>query len=488
MYSSKKEFERKRKAILIIAFFAVFIAFLLVLAPERVQKVDVSPRDPGKAAPGGTTVVKTDEEPAEPVSSSPRNSAIPSGKERRPPAAENKASGEDEPAPAGPVIPRFQDESGITFTFRDTIKENDAMYKILVGYGVSPRQVIEVDRAARPVYDLRRIKKGQILECELDRHGELTGFKFKVSPESLLVVTPGDEYSAELKWTPLKVEELPLSLNIRTSLWEAVTETDEHPALALKIAEIFQWQVDFLVDIREGDNICLLVEKLYDDTGYLGFGKVLAAEFRGECGDFEAFHFADPDGSSGYYDSEGVAVRKMFLKSPLNYTRVSSGFSSSRMHPILRRRMPHYGVDYAAPSGSPISASADGKVVFAGRKGPNGRMVEIRHNSVYSTYYLHLSRFARGVKRGAKVEQGQVIGYVGSTGRSTGPHLDYRMTRHGSYVNPLRVTSPSGKPVKDEYMALFRERVDTLLTRLPIDSSRVAGPFPAAHTRVTEDG
>ena len=489
VYSHKKEIERKRKAVLVLILAVVFIAFLLIVAPDRVRKVDVSRGKDAESVSTGSASGNIDGnafESAKKVAetgvsrSRSRNSRRPADRDAAAPGSSTqkndltKMSGSSGSAVR---MPRFSEGVDLVFTFRDTIEQNDILYNILTGYGVSPGQVFAVDHAARPLYDLRRIRVGQVLECEVDRLGKLKGLEFKISPESLLVVTPGDVYNVEMIEIPLKVEELPLSLKIETSLWQAVAETDENPSLALKIAEIFQWQVDFLVDIREGDRISLLVEKIFDESGFLGFGRVLAAEFSGECGEFDAFHYSDPQGNKGYYDSDGVAVRKMFLKSPLNYTRVSSGFSSSRMHPILRRRLPHYGVDYAAPYGTPVSAGADGTVAFAGRKGPNGNMVEIRHNSVYSTYYLHLSRFARGVRKGRKVEQGQVIGYVGSTGRSTGPHLDYRMKRYGSYVNPLRIESPSGEPVKKEYIDQFLQDRDQLLSRLPIDFSRIVGPF-----------
>jgi len=224
--------------------------------------------------------------------------------------------------------------------------------------------------------------------------------------------------------------------------------------------------VDFALDVREGDAFKAVVEKRYRNGEFVGYGSIPAAEFVNQGTTYQGFLFENKEGHSEYYDAKGRSLRRTFLKTPLEYARISSGFSYNRFHPIKKEWCPHPAIDYAAPVGTPVKTVGDGVVLGAGRDNASGKFVRIRHNSVYETYYLHLSRFGKGIKKGARVRQGQVIGYVGSSGMSTGPHLDFRMKKNGKYVNPRRIIAPVSPPVPRERIEAFRITVDPLLAQL----------------------
>ncbi len=253
---------------------------------------------------------------------------------------------------------------------------------------------------------------------------------------------------------------------VETSLWDAFVEIGENPEIALKLADVFAWEIDFLTDTRKGDTFTIIVEEIYCDGQFVEFGDIYAARYVNDGVEHLGFRFVGKDGRVGYYDYDGQSLKRVFLKSPLNYRRISSYFSRRRFHPILKVYRPHYGVDYAAPTGTPVVSIGDGRVVYAGWKGGMGKYVEIRHNNVYTSCYGHLSRFARGIRKGVRVSQGQVIGYVGMTGLATGPHLDFRIKRFGSYVNPLTIKYPRAEPISDEELRDFASLRDSLLRAL----------------------
>jgi murein DD-endopeptidase MepM/ murein hydrolase activator NlpD len=225
--------------------------------------------------------------------------------------------------------------------------------------------------------------------------------------------------------------------------------------LAVRVAQIYQWDIDFFRDLRQGDSFVVVAERQEIEGEFFGWGTIFAARFVNRGRVLDAIVYPDNDGHLGYFDLEGHPLRKQFLKAPLEFSRVTSGFSTNRFHPVLKRRMPHYGVDYGAPTGTPVHVTADGTVTLAGRNGGGGNMVRVRHTNGYETKYLHLSRFAKGIRRGVRVSQGQVIGYVGSTGLASGPHLDYRVQLNGRWINPLSISSPPVKPLADERLQRF---------------------------------
>ena len=254
---------------------------------------------------------------------------------------------------------------------------------------------------------------------------------------------------------PIVSEVVRLEGEVESSLFGAMDSAGGDPELAVQIAQIYQWDIDFLRDIRKGDTFIVVADRQTVDGEFYGWGTVFATRFINDGRTLDAVVYPDDSGRLGYYDLEGQPLRKQFLRSPLKFSRVTSRFSMSRFHPVLRRRMPHYGVDYGAPTGTPVHVTADGTVTLAARNGGGGNMVTVRHTNGYVTNYLHLSRYGKGVRRGTRVSQGQVIGYVGSTGLSTGPHLDYRVTLNGKWINPLAISSPAVKPLSEDRLQRF---------------------------------
>jgi len=240
----------------------------------------------------------------------------------------------------------------------------------------------------------------------------------------------------------------------------------KNPELILQFAEVFEWEIDFLTEPQRGDSFRLIFEEYTMDGNFVKYGDILAAEYRSGNQTTQAVSYQIPGGRKDWFDPLGKSVRKAFLKSPLNYRRISSRFSYARFHPILKIYRPHLGVDYAAPAGTPIVSSADGVVTYAGWRGGLGKAVEIRHANGFVTSYGHLSGIARGIRSGTRVKQKDLIGYVGSTGLATGPHLDYRVKVNGRFVNPLKMVSPPVEPVKPEHLADFKAHRDNLLYAL----------------------
>lgn len=249
---------------------------------------------------------------------------------------------------------------------------------------------------------------------------------------------------------PVTVYTYVLNGSVETSLSEAMYTLNVGDIITAAIADIFAWDINFFIDPRKGDFFQVIFEKKVVNGRCCGYGTVIAAKYNliGQKS-YNAFGMPDSDGWINYYDSDGKAVQKQFLKAPLRYSRVSSGFSYRRRHPILGIVRPHLGVDYAAPAGTPVHAAADGKIVFAGKKGDYGNMVIVAHGGAYKTFYGHLKSFFRNIRSGTYVKQGDVVGTVGATGLATGPHLDYRMQRGGSFVNPMKIVSPSLRGISD---------------------------------------
>lgn len=326
----------------------------------------------------------------------------------------------------------------------------------------------EIDRLIRnstAVFDVRKIRSGNhyTLFCSKDSTARAEYMVYEHDPTTSYVFSFNDSlnitpYRKEIKST-IKYA----SATIETSLWDAMLNDGMHPSLVARLSEIFAWSLDFF-GLQKGDSFKVVYEELSIDDKPLDVGKIYCAEFRGAGTEIFAIPFIQ-GGTESYFDSEGNSLRKAFLKAPLQFSRVTSRFSSSRMHPILRIRRPHYGVDYAAPIGTPVLAIGDGRVTKAGIESGSGRVVRITHNSVYSTAYLHLSRFGQGIAPGFWVKQGDIVGYVGSSGLSTGPHLDFRIYMNGSPVDPLKVEAPPVEPVSPENMVNF-EKIKTVAVSL----------------------
>lgn len=260
------------------------------------------------------------------------------------------------------------------------------------------------------------------------------------------------------------------------SLWNTLINMGERPALVINYAEILSYEVDFLTEVNEGDSFAILLDKYYVDSMFLRDGRIYAVQFKGRVGTYAGYYYRTPTGHSDYYNERGQSLRKTVLRSPLQFAKVTSHFGM-RFHPIYRVRRPHQGVDYGAPSGTPVSAIADGSVSFAGWRGGYGRLVEIQHSGGLSSRYGHLSGFGAGIRTGRRVRQGQTIGYVGMTGDATGPHLHFEIRRGGNPVNPLKVIPPRAEPVPRSLMADFNRVRDSYIAALttvaaPVDSAR----------------
>ncbi|MFH1680093.1 MAG: M23 family metallopeptidase [Candidatus Eisenbacteria bacterium] len=267
------------------------------------------------------------------------------------------------------------------------------------------------------------------------------------SGERFIARREGEAWAASAETKPIRREIAHFRGTIRSSLWESLIEEGASPDLVVRFADIFSWTFDFLTDCREGDRFDLIAEAIYQEGEFRRHGDVLAARYDGERGKVAGILFRPEGGKAAYFAPDGSSLQKAFLRSPLSYRRISSGFSHRRFHPVLKRYMPHLGIDYAAAAGTPVVTIGEGTVAFAGWKRGFGKIVEVRHPRSYTTTYGHLSRYAQGIRAGARVGQGQVIGYVGSTGLATGPHLDFRMKRGPTYVNPLKIEIPSADPV-----------------------------------------
>lgn len=335
--------------------------------------------------------------------------------------------------------------------------------ELLLPHDFTPSRVIEIRDACRQVYNLDRILAGQKIRL-FRRAGEYLSLQLDLDPEHFLEVDLSlSPPSASLKSRPVTRQLVLVEGLIKDSLITAINQAGEQDLLALMMAEIFGWVIDFYVDLRPNDSFRLLVEKKYINGQFSGYGPILAARFTNKNQTYEAYRYVFPDsGRADYFETDGRSLRKEFLKSPLRYARITSRFSYNRLHPIRKIYRPHYGVDYAAPIGTPVRATADGQVTFAGWNGAAGRMVKIRHKNAYETMYLHLRSLAPGIKAGTRVEAGQVIGYVGSSGESTGPHLDYRLLYHGRYVNPLSWKFQPADPLPAHYLPDFQQKVKVL--------------------------
>jgi murein DD-endopeptidase MepM/ murein hydrolase activator NlpD len=346
------------------------------------------------------------------------------------------------------------------------IKRNGFLSSVLIEHGVTMEEIDMVTRNSATVFDVRKIRSGNsyTLFCRKDSTAHADYFVYEHDPVTWYIFSFNDS----LNITPYRKEVKSIvkyaSATIKTSLWDAMLEGGLHPSLVVGLSDIFAWSIDFF-GLQQGDSFKVIYEELSIDEKPLAVGKIYGAQFSGSGLVIYAIPFIQ-DGKESFFDGEGNSLRKAFLKAPLQFSRVSSRFSSSRMHPILRIRRPHYGVDYAAPAGTPVMAIGDGRVTQTSYENGSGRMVRIVHNSVYSTAYLHLSRFGSGIAPGVYVKQGDIIGYVGTSGLSTGPHLDFRFYKNGSPVDPLRVEAPPVEPVSEANKVKFEKSKTVVLSLL----------------------
>ena len=343
---------------------------------------------------------------------------------------------------------------------------------LLLQADVDSPTTYQIIQAARPLMNFRRLKQGQKVLLVRSRVGQFESLRYRVSPgEEIVISRHGDKFEATSRQVPSSTEIVAIQGNVRSSLFDAILERGEHAELAVRLADIFAWDLDFYTDPQPDDTFRLLFEK----TNYGGdqasvYGRILVAEYINNGHPYRAVLFDDHAGRPGYYSPEGKSLQKAFLRSPLKFAaRISSHYTIRRFHPVLKRYRPHLGTDYAAPTGTPVQAVAAGRVLYAGRLGGDGIMVRLKHANGYQSYYLHLSRLL--VRTGQAVKQGQQIGSVGATGLATGPHLDFRVRRGGRFVNFEAMKLPPATPVSQKQFGEFVAQRDYWISKLDAAST-----------------
>ncbi|MEX0927946.1 MAG: peptidoglycan DD-metalloendopeptidase family protein, partial [Balneolales bacterium] len=368
--------------------------------------------------------------------------------------------------PPEPVLDNFGFDSEAFRVEQRRVQRHENLSLILQRQGVGHGRIHNISQASQGVFNLRRIVAGRPvhLYTTADTLERLSHLVYERDAVNYVVFNLDEPYTVELGERQVSSRERIVEGTISRSLYESFLEMDADPRLAYSLADVFAWQIDFY-RIREGDRFKVLFDEKVIDGETVGLGRIKAADFHHRGTEFNALYF-EQNGRGDYFDKEGNSLRKAFLRAPLEYSRISSRFTNSRMHPILRQNRPHHGTDYAAPTGTPIRAVGDGQIVHAAYDRNNGNFIKIRHNNKYETGYLHMSRLANGMRNGTPVSQGQIIGFVGSTGLATGPHLCYRFWRNGKAVDPYRIDFPSSNPVEDQYLTDYEDHKAGLLSAL----------------------
>ncbi len=354
------------------------------------------------------------------------------------------------------------------------IEFGDTLETLLDSTGLSTIEARQLAASFAEHVDPRQIRAGGILQLEYTPDDILSRIWLKSGEEGRVEARrDGDEFLVEFVPSVITTEQVLITGRIETSLWDALRQSGESPALVAQMADVFQWDIDFF-GLRKGDWFSLVVDRRYADAELVGYNDLSVARFHHNGVTYQAFRFDPVSGNGGYYSDDGTPLKKQFLRSPLRFSRITSGYTSKRFHPVLKKYRPHYGVDYGAPIGTPVMATADGTVISASYGKANGNMVRLRHVRRMETFYLHMSRFAKGVKPGVRVRQGQTIGFVGKTGLASGPHLDYRIKVNGKYINPLSLRSVAPDPLKGNALAQFKATRDELLPLLPDPLTKMA--------------
>src|SRR5580700_5780212 len=346
---------------------------------------------------------------------------------------------------------------------------------LLRAVGIDAETAGRLAASAQSVFDLRHLRAGNRLDVGRSVLGELRSVRYRIDTDRVLSIAPqGNEVHSEIQTIPSEMQTIGVMGEVHGSLFEAVINGGEKPELAMRLAQIFGWDLDFYTDPRPGDTFRVVVEKKVLSNGeLLSYGRILAAEYKNAGHPYGAVLFHDASGAPAYFTPEGKSMKKAFLHSPLKFAAaITSHFSNARFHPILKEYRPHLGIDYGAPSGTPVQTIGDGKVIFAGPKGGAGNLIQIKHTNGYETYYMHLSRIL--VRTGQRVEQGERIGLVGMTGLATGPHLDFRIENHGQFLNFEHLPLPPSDPVTKSDWAAFATARDHAVNLFPVPGTVVA--------------
>ena len=369
--------------------------------------------------------------------------------------------------PAAPTPAAAPQEANIAFsTIEVVVNRNDTMDRLFRRFELNLADLATLRGLPELRSQLDRLKPGELLRL-MHRGGELVGLERKLSDsETLKVTRDANGFSSDVLENPLEIHTRTASATIESSLFQAAADASLDDRVAFELAEIFQYDIDFVLDIQQGDRFTVVYEEVFQDGEALRTGKILAAKFVNEGREYRAVRYTDAQNNADYFTPDGRSLRKAFIRAPVQFSRISSRFNPSRRHPVLNTIRAHRGVDYAAPVGTPVRAAGDGRVRFAGRQGGYGNVIELEHGSGVVTVYGHLSRFASRLHRGQRVDLGQVIGYVGKTGLATGPHLHYEYRIRGAHKNPQTVALPDAEPIaateRDRFLAATADLVNVL--------------------------
>jgi murein DD-endopeptidase MepM/ murein hydrolase activator NlpD len=336
------------------------------------------------------------------------------------------------------------------------VRPGDSTARIFSSLDIPQRELKLLERTKPHGERLADIHPGHTFSFTVNGNNEI--IKLTYAPnrlEKLAFERAGDGFIGREVQREPDIQTAYKHATIDSSLFVASQRAGLDDSLTMRLAQIFQWDIDFVLDIRKGDEFYVLFEERYLDNEFIGYGDILAAEFVNQKDSYRAVRYVAESGKSGYFNPDGRNMRKAFLRAPVEFSRISSNFNLRRKHPLHKRSMPHRGIDYAAPTGTPILASGDGRIQSASKTAANGNYIVVQHGEEFTTKYLHLSRFARGVRTGSRVEQGQIIGYVGSTGWATGPHLHYEFLVNGVHHNPRTVKLPDAKPIPQDEITRF---------------------------------
>ncbi len=327
--------------------------------------------------------------------------------------------------------------------------------EILGEYGVSASQVDSLSKLSDGKFDLRSIRAGHTFKVfvQPDSTQQLAYWVYEISPIQYVVFSFRDSLRVHVAQKPVRIVRKISRTTIKSSLWKAIADAKMNTALALELSEIYAWEVDFF-GLKRNDSFKVVYDEMFVDSTSIGISKIYSAVFRHMGKDYYAFSYMQ-DSINSYWNEKGQSLKKAFLKAPLKFSRITSGYSMHRLHPVLKIFRPHQGIDYAAPVGTPVMTIGSGIVVLKSYSGSAGYWIKVKHAANFTTSYMHLSRFAKGISLGGRVQQGQVIGFVGSTGYSTGAHLDFRVWKGVSPINPLKVQSPPEKPLRRESLDRF---------------------------------
>ena len=346
---------------------------------------------------------------------------------------------------------------------KHVVKRGETLETILDNLSVAASRAVIITALENAGFPFRKCLPGDTISLvkEFSKFSEMT---YQQNYHSIFhVKKQGDALVVAMKYPYFDTVVTYVKGCVNSTLYESMMQSGETSHLVIRFADVFAWEIDFFTETQDGDSFFIYFKKIYCDSVFVDYGMISYACYKGEIGDFYGFYYTDPDGHDDYYNQDGQSLRKSLLKSPLRFSYISSYFSKRRYHPILKRWRPHHGLDYVAPIGTPIAAIGDGRIVFKGWKGGYGNLIEIRHNNNFRSRYGHLSRFAKNIYVGKRVKSGDLIGYLGSTGLSTGPHLHFELHIGGVPVNPLKVNIPRAPSVKKKYMDLFFTHRDSLL-------------------------